>query len=305
MHFVISKEQAGQRLDILSSCLSGLTRSKIQRLISEGQLRINNMTTKQNYKPKTGDAISIEVVDMETALIPEDLSVKILYKDEYLIVLDKPAGMVVYPAAGHARGTVMNAVAYHCPTLASAGAPLRPGVVHRLDKDTSGVMVIALNDEAYHHLVRQFHERTISRRYAAIVYGDIKEKSGTITLSIGRSSTDRKKMSTNTGRGKEALTTWTVRERFGSATLIEAKLGTGRTHQIRVHMAALGHPVLGDRTYGRKTSIVSGRKSIIFHRQMLHAFTLGFIHPGKREYIEFTSPLPVDMADAVRLLQGV
>ncbi len=197
----------------------------------------------------------------------------------------------------------MNALAYHCPRLASVGGPLRPGVVHRLDKDTSGVMVVALDDAAYYHLVEQFRERTINRRYSALVYNPVKGETGEIVLDIGRSTADRKKMSTRVQSGKEAVTRWRVLERFQDATLIEAKLGTGRTHQIRVHFSAIGHPVLGDEVYGRKTLLERGRKKIAFHRQMLHAEILGFTHPITGEYLEFMSPLPDDMEKAVSELR--
>jgi 23S rRNA pseudouridine1911/1915/1917 synthase len=224
-------------------------------------------------------------------------------------VASKPAGMVVYPAAGHSRGTLMNALAYYCENLAAIGGPLRPGVVHRLDKDTSGVMVIALNDRAYYALTSQFRERTINRRYKALIYGNLKEDEGEISLRIGRSSSDRKKMSTRGKGGKEACTRWKVLKRLGGSTLIEVKLGTGRTHQIRVHFASVGHPVLGDRTYGKKIEIEmeiekKKKNKIFFPRQMLHAESLGFIHPATGEYLEFTSPLPEDMAQKVEELGG-
>ncbi|MBI3592236.1 MAG: RluA family pseudouridine synthase, partial [Nitrospirae bacterium] len=235
-------------------------------------------------------------------LIPEQIPIKILYKDEYLAVVDKQAGMVVYPSAGHKSGTLLNALAYQCKKMAAIGGPLRPGVVHRLDKDTSGVMVVALDDSAYYDLAEQFKSRTINRRYLALVYGNIKDNSGEIVMRIGRSDSDRKKMSTRTRRGKEAVTRWKVIKRFGAATLIEAKLGTGRTHQIRVHFAAIGHPVLGDETYGKKTSVEIKKNKIFFHRQMLHAETLGFAHPVTREHIEFSSPMPEDMEGCIKKL---
>jgi 23S rRNA pseudouridine1911/1915/1917 synthase len=179
---------------------------------------------------------------------------------------------------------------------------MRPGVVHRLDKDTSGVMVVALDDKAYYDLVEQFKKRTINRKYTTLVYGNIKEDSGEIEMKIGRAVSDRKKMSTRTKRGKEAVTRWRVIERFDAATLIEAKLGTGRTHQIRVHFSAIGHPVLGDKTYGKKVEVEGKRKKIVFPRQMLHAETLGFIHPVTKEYLEFSSPLPEDMEECIKKL---
>jgi 23S rRNA pseudouridine1911/1915/1917 synthase len=237
--------------------------------------------------------------------MPEPLPVDILYKDDSLVVVNKPAGMVVYPAAGHDHGTLMNALAYHIGKLASTGGPLRPGVVHRLDKDTSGVMVVALDDRAYYHFTEQFKERTIHRKYVALVHGDLRGGEGEIALKIGRSESDRKKMSTRVKKGREAVTKWKAIRRFGRATLIEAKLGTGRTHQIRVHFASIGHPVLGDRTYGKKVEIeVKAGKKILFPRQMLHAESLGFVHPVTGKYLEFSSPLPEDMRRKVEALQA-
>jgi 23S rRNA pseudouridine1911/1915/1917 synthase len=237
-------------------------------------------------------------------LIPEEIPLDILYKDDSVIVVSKSANMVIYPAAGNSHGTLMNAIAHHCKKLATVGGPLRPGVVHRLDKDTSGIMVIALNDKAYYHLAEQFSKRTIKRKYLALIFGNLIENGGEIVRKIGRSDTDRKKMSTRTRRGKEAITGWKVIERFGMATLIEVKLGTGRTHQIRVHFASIGHPVLGDKTYGRKTEVfVKMRKKIVFPRQMLHARSLGFIHPLTGKHLEFSSPLPEDIMQKIEELK--
>ncbi|MEW6739746.1 MAG: RluA family pseudouridine synthase [Nitrospirota bacterium] len=308
-HFTItaSASDKSKRLDVLIAEKTGITRSQVQRLIKEGLVLVNNKTENQNYKVKTNDVITIHKPEEEKEiLIPEALPINILYMDRHLVVVDKPSGMVVYPAAGHNRGTLLNALAYHCKKLATVGRPMRPGVVHRLDKDTSGVMVVALDDKAYYDLVEQFKKRTINRKYTTLVYGNIKEDSGEIEMKIGRAVSDRKKMSTRTKRGKEAVTRWRVIERFDAATLIEAKLGTGRTHQIRVHFSAIGHPVLGDKTYGKKVEVevkVEGkRKKIVFPRQMLHAETLGFIHPVTKEYIEFSSPLPEDMEECIKKL---
>jgi len=302
LHSDISK-----RLDVFVSEKTGITRSQVQRLIKEGLVFVNNKTENQNYKVKTNDVVTLHKPEEEKEiLIPENIPIKILYMDKHLVVVDKPAGMVVYPAAGHNRGTLLNALAYHCPKMATVGMPLRPGVVHRLDKDTSGVMVVALDDKAYYDLVEQFKKRTINRKYTTLVYGSIKEDSGEIGLKIGRAISDRKKMSIKTRHGKEAVTSWKVIKRFGIATLIEAKLGTGRTHQIRVHFSAIGHPVLGDKTYVKKVEIevkVEGkRKKIVFSRQMLHAETLGFIHPVTKEYLEFSSPMPEDMEECIKKL---
>lgn len=300
-------EKAGVRIDVHASEKTGFTRSRIQHLIEGGLLRVNNVRVKQNYRTRPGDSVLIEIpeTDDKEKLIPEKLPVDILYKDEYVVVVDKPAGMVVYPSAGHHSGTLLNAIAYHSSRLAFVGAPLRPGVVHRLDKDTSGVMVVALEDRAYYGLVEQFRMRSIKRNYKALVYGNVKADGGEIALKIGRSESERKKMSTKSKKGKEAVTKWKVAERFTGATLVEAKLGTGRTHQIRVHFASSGHPVLGDRTYGKKTSIEIRKVKITFPRQMLHAELLGFSHPETGQYMEFRSPLPEDMEESIRALRNL
>ena len=301
--FIVTSEDAGTRADVLASSVFGITRSQIQQFIEKGLLTANGLAVKSNYKSKPGDIITLTIPEAGEKLIPQDLSVRVLYGDDFLVVLDKPAGMVVYPAAGHSSGTLMNAVAHYCTKLASVGAPLRPGVVHRLDKDTSGVIVVAVDDSAYYGLVEQFRKRTIDRKYKAIIYGDLKEDWGNISARIGRSESDRKKMSTRMRRGKEAVTAWKVLERFGAATLIEAKLGTGRTHQIRVHFASVGHPVLGDSTYGKKTLLTIHGTKIVFPRQMLHAELLGFIHPATGEHMEFRTDLPQDMKEIVATLR--
>jgi 23S rRNA pseudouridine1911/1915/1917 synthase len=293
--------EAGKRIDIFLAKRTGITRSQIQRLITTGNVLVNSKEVSQNYRLKLKDLISINIPDKETeGLMPEPIPLDILYKDNHLVVVNKPAGMVVYPAAGHAHGTLMNALSCHCKKLTTVGGPLRPGVVHRLDKDTSGVMVIALNDKAYYNLIEQFKHRTINRKYIALVYGNLREDEGEIALKIGRSESDRKKMSTRVRKGKEAVTRWKALKKFGNATLVEARLGTGRTHQIRVHFASIGHPLLGDRTYGKKVEIeAKTRKIILFPRQMLHAELLGFTHPATGAYLEFSSPVPEDMAERI------
>jgi len=300
----VSISEAGERLDIFLSRKTGITRSQIQALIKSGNVLVNTKDVTQKYRLKAHDLISLRIPAKEIeGLIPEQIPLGIIYKDKYIVIVNKPPGMVVYPAAGYTRGTLMNALAYHCDHLSAPGGPLRPGVVHRLDKDTSGVIVVALNNQAYYNLVNQFKQRTIKKKYIALIYGNLKNSTGEIVRDIGRSVSDRKKMSTRTRRGKEAITQWKVLERFGIATLIEVKLGTGRTHQIRVHFASIGHPVLGDRTYGKKSEVtVKEKEKIFFPRQMLHAELLGFIHPVTGEYLEFSSPMPEDMAQRIREL---
>ncbi|HBR21549.1 MAG TPA: RNA pseudouridine synthase [Nitrospiraceae bacterium] len=302
----VQEKDSGKRIDILAVAETGITRSQIQRLIKNGFLLVNNKTVSQNYRVKAGDFIVLTAEDKKQEhLIAEAIPVEILYMDEHLVVVNKPSGMVVYPAAGHNRGTLINALLCHCKKLEAPGGPLRPGVVHRLDKDTSGVMVVALDSAAYYNLAEQFKQRTINRRYVALIYGNPKDNSGQISLAIGRSETDRKKMSTRVRRGKEALTIWKVIERFRRASLIEAKLRTGRTHQIRVHFSSIGHPVLGDCTYGKKIEIeTKERGKLTFPRQMLHAESLGFIHPVTGEYLEFHSPMPDDMEERIKQLRG-
>lgn len=303
LEFHITDGDAGKRIDLHASEISGITRSQIQRFIEKGLLSVNNLVIKPNYRTKPGDVIYITIRDETTGLVPEDMPVEIIYMDDSVVVVNKPPGLVVYPAVGHRSGTLMNAIAFHCGKLASIGAPLRPGVVHRLDKDTSGVMVVAVDNGAYYSLIDQFKERTITRRYIAIVYGNMEKDRGEISLRIGRSESDRKKMSTKSRSGKEAVTTWNVIGRFKGATLVEAKLGTGRTHQIRVHFASVGHPVLGDKVYGRKTWLERRNKKIKFPRQMLHAELLGFSHPATGRYIEFKSALPRDMEEGIEKLR--
>ncbi len=301
--FNISPEDADIRVDIKAAELSGLTRSQIHRLIEKGLVQVNHHLTKSNYKTKYRDIISITIPEDKQTLVPEDLQIEILYSDNFIMVVNKPPDMVIYPAAGHSSGTLLNAIAYKSKKLASVGGPLRPGVVHRLDKDTSGVMVVALDDSAYYALTDQFRQRSINRKYKALVYGTLKNTGGEIALKIGRSESDRKKMSTRIRKGKEAVTSWKVIERLTEATLIEARLRTGRTHQIRVHFASIGHPVLGDKTYGKKTSLLREQQKILFPRQMLHAELLGFVHPATGEYMEFTSNIPRDMSEKIELLK--
>ena len=304
-NIIVEPSEGGERIDIFLAGKTGITRSQIQKLIEQGNVFVNDKSVNQNYRIRTNDLISLNIPEKpDEGLIPENIPIDILYKDEHLIVVNKPAGMVVYPAAGHSQATLMNALAYHCDKLAAIGGPLRPGVVHRLDKDTSGLMVVALDDAAYYNLADQFKQRTINRRYLALIYGNFKEDAGEIALMIGRSESDRKKMSTSVRRGKEAVTRWKVLKRFNHAALIEAKLGTGRTHQIRVHFASIGHPVLGDKTYGKKVEVeVKAQKKIMFPRQMLHAERLDFIHPITGEHLGFSSPLPEDMAEKLEQLK--
>lgn len=292
-----------ERLDTFVTCMGKLTRSYIQRLIKEGFITVNSRHEKARYTVKEGDLIEVILPnEPDGILVPEDIPLDILYEDEHIVVVNKPPDMVIYPAAGNKNGTLMNALVSRCGKLASVGAPLRPGVIHRLDKDTSGVIVIAKEDESYHKLIAQFRERKVLKFYLALVFGSLREPRGEIHTLIGRSRWNRKKMSVKTDRGKEALTQFEVLKRLRSATLAKIRIVTGRTHQIRVHFASTGHPVLGDKTYGKKTELILGGKSIGFPRQMLHAFSIQLEHPVSGMQMEFTAPMPEDMEKAVKEL---
>lgn len=302
--YIVNNENRSERLDIFISNLVGITRSRAKRLIKEEMVIVNSLSEKVGYRLKSDDVITLTIPDEPQAtLVPEDIPLEVPFEDSHIIVVNKPPGIVIYPAAGHRSGTLMNALIARCGNLASTGSPLRPGVVHRLDKDTSGLIVFAKNDKAYHDLVRQFREREIEKIYQALIYGNPNKDSGEIRYSIGRSLSDRKKMSTRTRKGKEAVTRYKVITRLKTSSLVHVRIVTGRTHQIRVHFAASGHPVLGDKTYGKKTAIKFGKKSISFKRQMLHAYSLKFTHPATGEPVELTAPIPEDMQKAVEELR--
>lgn len=305
---VISENESGKRLDtFLTSRLAGadppLSRSQLKRMIDEGSVLVNGRTMKAGYNLKKGDTVSVtpkEPVIPET--VPQDLPLKVVHEDSSLIVVDKPAGMVVHPAAGNYDGTLVNAVLYHCRDLSGIGGVIRPGIVHRLDKDTSGLMVIAKTDEAHRELSEQFKQHLVTKVYYAFIFGNPRQDEGLIEAAVGRHPVDRKKMSVFSRRGKEALTRWKVIERYGFLSFLEIRIETGRTHQIRVHLNSIGHPILGDNTYGNSTKRVqaiqdtkvrSGLRSL--KRHALHAGRFAFTHPRTRERIEFRSPLPEDM----------
>jgi len=306
VNFSIDSFNEGKRLDLIVSEKLNISRAKAQELIERGDVKVNNSLKQKSYKLKADDFVeifedSLKINGETEKLIPQNIPIEVLYTDNYLVLVSKPAGMVVYPCIGHKEGTLLNALAYHFKKLATIGAPLRPGVVHRLDKDTSGVIVIAIDDRAYYGLVEMFKKRQVKKEYLAIVYGELKG-SGTITLPIGRAENNRKKMSTKAKRAKEAITKWQVLENFKNYTLVKVKIITGRTHQIRVHFSAIGHPLLGDRTYGRKTYIEKENKKISVPRQMLHAWRIEFKHPVTGEDMKFESALPQDMRNIMELL---
>ncbi|MDO4518959.1 MAG: RluA family pseudouridine synthase [Eubacteriales bacterium] len=287
--FLVSAEESGLRIDkYLSERDEQFSRSYIQKLISDAQILVNGKEIKSNYKVRPNDQISIDIPDLsEPDILPEDIPLDILYEDDDVLVVNKPKNMVVHPSAGHYSGTLVNAIMYHCKDqLSGINGVMRPGIVHRIDKDTTGVLVICKNDLSHKHLAEQFKVHSITRRYRAIVSGNFKDETGTISTLIGRHPTDRKKMSVHCKSGKEAVTHYRVLEQFSNYSYIECWLETGRTHQIRVHMSSIGHPLIGDDVYG------SGKNRFHLQGQTLHAMVLGFIHPSTNEYMEFSAPLP-------------
>lgn len=286
---IITKEYKNVRIDkYLTEHLKEQSRSYIQKLIKDGSVLVNNKIVKANYKVQTADQLTIEIPELtEPDIIAENIPLDILYEDADVLVINKPKGMVVHPSAGHYTQTVVNAVMFHCKdNLSGINGVLRPGIVHRIDMDTTGAIVICKNDIAHQHLAEQLKIHSITRKYRAIVHGNIKEDCGTIEGDIGRHPIDRKKMAINPKNGKPAITHYKVLERFGKYTYIECQLETGRTHQIRVHMSSKGHPLLGDQMYGPAKCPFS------LQGQCLHAMVLGFEHPTKGEYVEFEAPLP-------------
>ena len=287
--FEVLNEQEGERLDkYLSDIYPELSRSFFQKLIKENNILVNGSNQKSNYRLKTDDIVEITIPDaVETPILPQDIPLDILYEDDDVLVVNKPKGMVVHPSAGHYSGTLVNAIMYHCKdSLSGINGEIRPGIVHRIDMDTTGSLIVCKNDESHVFIAEQIKEHSVNRRYRGIVYGVVKEEEGTVNAPIGRHPIERKKMAINEKNGKPAVTHYKVLERFERYTYMEFKLETGRTHQIRVHMASIGHPLLGDTLYS------SGRSPYKLQGQTLHAMTIGFIHPRTREYMEVTAPLP-------------
>lgn len=286
----LTAEESGVRIDkYLSSRLEGLSRSYLQKLLKDGGVLVNEKAVKSNYPVAEGDRIRLEVPEPEEPeILAEPMDLDILYEDADILLVNKPKGMVVHPAAGHASGTLVNGLMAHCRgQLSGINGVLRPGIVHRIDMDTTGVLIVCKNDKAHNAIAEQLKVHSITRRYYAIVHGNLKEESGTIDAPIGRHPTDRKKMSINEKHGKPAVTHYRVLKHFRKFTYVECQLETGRTHQIRVHMASIGHPLLGDTVYGPGKPPVAGLQG-----QTLHAGVLGIIHPTTGEYMEFTAPLP-------------
>lgn len=277
------------RIDkFLSRELADLSRSYIQKLLKEQNILVNGKVVKANYKLSAGDSVEVEIPDPEPLdILPEDIPLDILYEDDDILVVNKPKGMVVHPAPGHYTHTLVNAVMFHCgKDLSGINGVLRPGIVHRIDMDTTGSLLICKNDVAHQILAEQLKDHSITRRYHAVVTGNLKSDTGTVNAAIGRHPTDRKKMSTKSNSPRSAVTHYKVLERFGDYTYIECELETGRTHQIRVHMASIGHPILGDKIYG------PAKCPFKLEGQTLHAKILGITHPSTRKYMEFDAPLP-------------
>ena len=289
LEFIAGEDGNAERIDrYLAERCPDFSRSYLQKLLKEQAVSVNGKAVKANYKVQSRDRIILEIPEAEKAdILPEDIPLDILYEDDYLLVVNKPKGMVVHPSAGHMEGTLVNAVMAHCGDhLSGINGVLRPGIVHRIDKDTTGALLVCKDDAVHRDLAEQLKEHSIKRRYRAVVWGNLKEDQGTVEGPIGRHPIDRKKMAVNYKNGKDAVTHYQVLERFGQYTYIECRLETGRTHQIRVHMASIGHQLLGDSVYG------PSKNPWKLQGQTLHAMVLGFRHPVTGEYMEFTAPLP-------------
>jgi 23S rRNA pseudouridine1911/1915/1917 synthase len=314
----VKPSDEGQRLDVLlASLLTDCTRTFVAGLIADEHVRVDGRPKKPGYRVKSGENISGDIpAPVPVEFKPEPIPINIVYEDEHIVVVNKQAGLVVHPAPGHFSGTLVNGLLYHCPNLGGIGGELRPGIVHRLDKDTSGTLVVAKNDAAHTHLSRQFKSRKVKKDYLALVHGHMKSATGSIKLPIGRHPVDRKRMSTVSPRGRTAETEWKTREKFQGFALLEVHLKTGRTHQIRVHCSALHHPIVGDKVYGprkpektiagtrrQSEKILQVLKSV--KRQMLHAWRLGLRHPCTGKAVTFESPMPEDMDSIVQSIRQI
>lgn len=296
MEYIINEEVAGERLDKAVSLLNEeLSRSQAQQMIKDGHILVNGQGTKTNYKCSANDRIEVSFPEPEELdVLPEEMDLDIYYEDGDVLVVNKPKGMVVHPAPGHASGTLVNGLMAHCKDLSGINGVLRPGIVHRIDKDTSGLLMVAKNDMAHESLVNQLVEKTVTRKYQAIVHGTIPHDYGTVDAPLGRDPKDRQSMTVVDG-GKNAVTHFHVIHRYKDFTHVECQLETGRTHQIRVHMKYIGYPLAGDPKYGpRKTLEIGG--------QALHAGVLGFVHPRTGEYMEFEAPLPAYFSELLEKL---
>lgn len=299
--WTIAGDEAGERVDKhVTDTLDGdASRSQVQAWIRDGFVQVNGRPVKANYRLEVGDVLALTVPEPEQSrLVPEAIPLDIVYEDRHVVVVNKPRGMVVHPAAGHTSGTLVNALLHHCPDLGGVGGEKRPGIVHRIDKDTSGLLMVAKHDTAHQRLSEQLAARSVIRKYVAVVNGNLPHDRGTIDAPIGRDRYDRKKFAVDVNGGKPAVTHFRVLERLPAHTLMELQLETGRTHQIRVHMQYLGHPLEGDPVYGR-------RRGAAMDGQALHAAVLGFTHPESGENMLFEAPLPADMVRLLERLRNV
>ncbi|MGY8620653.1 RluA family pseudouridine synthase [Bacillus safensis] len=290
VNIAVSEDQTSERLDkFLSTTEPEWSRTQVQQWVKDGLIEVNGKQVKANYKVQAGDQIKVDIPDPEELDVEaEPMDLDIYYEDADVLVVNKPRGMVVHPAPGHVSGTLVNGLMAHCKDLSGINGVMRPGIVHRIDKDTSGLLMVAKNDMAHESLVDQLVAKTVTRKYTAVVHGIIQHDTGTIDAPIGRDKKDRQSMTVTKENAKQAVTHFDVIERFKDFTVVECRLETGRTHQIRVHMKYIGYPLAGDPKYGP-------RKTVDFNGQLLHAGVLGFDHPRTGEYIEFTAPIPADM----------
>ena len=307
--FVVSGEQQGLRLDLfLSKVIPDLSRSHFKKLILEEMVRVNGAAVKPSYETKWGDAVLVRIpgIPAEERLKPQSMQLDILYEDDDLLIVNKPPGLVVHPGAGREEGTLVHGLLAHSPRLAIQGSPLRPGIVHRLDKDTSGALVIAKSERAYLHLIRQFKAHGVRKEYLALVHGSPTKQQGEIRTLLGRHPSERKKIAVLQGKGRDAVSRWRIERDWGETALLCVEIETGRTHQIRVHLSHINHPVVGDETYGggrrRAKNIRSAAVRDLLlkaDRQMLHAMHLEFTHPATGELLSATAPLPADFREIV------
>lgn len=301
--WLIDAAASGERMDkFIAESMEDVSRTQVQQWIKEGHIKVNGNVVKPNYKMSAGDQVIVIFPEPEPAdIVAEAIPIEVVYEDEDVIVVNKQRGLVVHPAAGHHNGTLVNALLYHCKDLSGINGIMRPGIVHRIDKDTSGLIIAAKNDKAHAHLAAQFKAHSITRKYIALVQGNLAHDQGTIDAPIGRDPHDRKLFTVTEKNAKHAVTHFSVIERFGDCTLVELKLETGRTHQIRVHMKFIGHALVGDPAYGRSKAV---QRVTMEGGQALHAAVLGFVHPRTEEYLQFEAPLPEDMAhllESIRL----
>jgi len=310
--YTVGQNNSRERLDLfLSEQTLPLTRSQIKKLIDTQHVTVNQVLAKASCLIKKGDLIEVHLQEPKKSSVePENIALEIIFEDDHIVVVNKPAGMVVHPAAGNYSGTLVNALLFHCSFLSGVGGILRPGIVHRLDKGTSGVLLVAKNDIAHQNLSNQFKSRSVKKIYLALVYRQMEEDEGKIETEIGRHCSDRKKMSTHARKGRSAVTRWKVLKKYKNYSLLEVHIQTGRTHQIRVHLSSLHHPIIGDNLYGGKKCLSNLKDVVIksklksMQRPFLHAHLLGFQHPQNDQYQEFTAPLPEELNEILTVIES-